>query len=47
MSNLYYVHIDSCANGSICTGYTKGFNQRIAAHNTARWRQFIWINCPL
>lgn len=46
-SQLHYVYLACCANGSLYTGYTKNVKQRIATHNAGRGGHYTRINRPL
>lgn len=46
-SQLHYVYLACCANGSLYTGYTKNVEQRIVMHNAGRGGRYTRINRPL
>jgi putative endonuclease len=36
MSELYYVYLACCANGSVYTGHTRNVERRMVEHNAGR-----------
>ena len=46
MSELHYVYIVRCANGSLYTGYSKNVEQRIAAHNAGKGGRYTRATAP-
>jgi putative endonuclease len=47
MSELHYVYIARCANGSLYTGYSKNVEQRIATHNAGKGGRYTRANRPV
>lgn len=46
-SELHYVYLAYCANGSLYVGYTKNVGQRLAKHNNGQGGRYTQINRPL
>ena len=42
-SNIYYVYLASCVNGTLYVGYTKNIEKRIAAHNAVQMHTIIGL----
>lgn len=47
MSELHYVYLACCANGSLYTGHTRNVERRMTEHNAGRGGRYTRINRPL
>ncbi|MBD2513161.1 GIY-YIG nuclease family protein [Nostoc muscorum FACHB-395] len=47
MSELYYVYLACCANGSVYTGHTRNVERRMVEHNAGRGGRYTRTNRPL
>lgn len=46
-SDVHYVYVVRCANGSLYTGYTKDIEVRIAAHNEGKGGRYTRSHRPV
>ncbi len=46
-SNVHYVYVVRCANGSLYTGYTKDIGARMAAHNEGKGGRYTRAHRPV